>query len=193
MSILLFSFASGALAQYQFDSWTTENGLPQNSINGILQSRDSYLWLATNGGLVRFDGARFVVFDRSIEGIKSQRVRALLEDSKGALWTGTEDGMLIRYRDGKFRTYTVDDGLPYAQTSRIEEDDEGNLWITWHGAATAVTKFDGERFINYKPGDFAHGVSGHPDNRRYPWCSDPASNEARNRVLASIDRGPTPF
>ena len=66
--ILSFSFGPDAPAQHQFDSWTTENGLPQNSINDILQTRDGYLWLATNGGLVRFDGARFVVFDVSIEG-----------------------------------------------------------------------------------------------------------------------------
>jgi signal transduction histidine kinase/ligand-binding sensor domain-containing protein len=160
-----------ALAQSQFDTWTTENGLPQNSINDILQTRNGYLWLSTNGGLVRFDGARFVVFDRSTEGIKSQRVRTMLEDSKGTLWAGTDNGMLIRHRGGKFITYTVEDGLPHAQVSMIEEDDEGNLWITWHAPVTVVTKFDGERFVNYAPEDFPHGVNGHPDKRRYPWWS----------------------
>ena len=45
--------------QHILEKWTTENGLPQNSINDILQTRDGYLWLATHGGLVRFDGARF--------------------------------------------------------------------------------------------------------------------------------------
>lgn len=164
--IILFSvFAPDALAQYQFDIWTTEKGLPQNSVNDMLQTRDGYMWLATNGGLARFDGVRFVVFDRSVEGIKSQRVRALLEDSKGTLWVGTEDGMLIKYRDGKFKTYTVDDVSPNSSASKIEEDDDGNLWITWYGADLAVTKFDGERFVNYKPGDFAHGVYGRPNSR----------------------------
>ncbi|HEX4948236.1 MAG TPA: two-component regulator propeller domain-containing protein, partial [Blastocatellia bacterium] len=117
--ILLVCATAAGQPQYQFDSWTTENGLPQNSINDILQTRDGYLWLTTNNGLVRFDGARFVVFDRSVEGIKSQRVRRLLEDSKGTLWVGSEDGMLIRYRNGKFKTYTVADGLPQAGVSRI--------------------------------------------------------------------------
>ena len=47
--------------------------------------------------------------------------------------------------------------------SRIEEDLEGNLWITWLGAVTAVTKFDGERFVNYGPGDpsYAHKQDEH--------------------------------
>jgi len=78
-----------AFAQHQFESWTIENGLPQNSVNDIVQTRDGYLWLATFGGLVRFDGIRFVIFDRSTPGIESQRVRALYQDRSGVLWAGT--------------------------------------------------------------------------------------------------------
>jgi ligand-binding sensor domain-containing protein len=53
---------------------TTENGLPQNSINDIVQTRDGFLWLAADGGLVRFDGLRFVVFDRSARGHRHREV-----------------------------------------------------------------------------------------------------------------------
>ena len=81
--LLLLSLASPAAAQSRFDVWTTENGLPQNSINDIVQTRDGFLWLATYGGLVRFDGTRFVVFDRSVDGIESQRIRRLREDRTG--------------------------------------------------------------------------------------------------------------
>src|SRR6266481_5950090 len=48
---------------YLFDIWTTDNGLPQNSINAILQTKDGYLWLATFDGLVRYDGVKFMVFN----------------------------------------------------------------------------------------------------------------------------------
>ena len=109
---IVWLVAGDATAQPQFDRWTTENGLPQNSINDIVQTRDGYLWLATFGGLVRFDGLRFVVFDTEIEGIRSQRVRALREDSEGTLWAGTEDGMLLRYQGGRFTTYDASPGLP---------------------------------------------------------------------------------
>ncbi len=50
------------LPEYQFDRWTTDDGLPQNAINAILQTQDGYLWLATFDGLVRFDGLQFTVF-----------------------------------------------------------------------------------------------------------------------------------
>jgi len=158
-----------AITKPVLENWTTENGLPQNSINDIVQTRDGYLWLATHGGLVRFDGARFVVFDRSIEGIKSQRIKALCEDSNGTLWAGTEEGMLIRYRDGTFTTYAIDDRLRGEEVFRIEEDDEGNLWITGRGV---LIKFDGERFVNYRGGGFALDMSGYPGGRRVSWNED---------------------
>jgi hypothetical protein len=153
---------TSAAAQQQFDSWTTENGLPQNSVNDILQTRDGYLWLATFGGLVRFDGVRFVVFDRSTKGVESQRVNALLEDRHGTLWAATEDGMMICYRDGRFTTYTRKDGLPHDGAVRIDEDDEGNLWITWLGS---VTKYDGRRFLNLGSDHFPNRVVAPPQTR----------------------------
>src|SRR5690242_7069249 len=55
------AYGRNAAAKYYFDSWTTVNGLPQNSCNAILQTRDGYLWIATADGLVRYDGARFTV------------------------------------------------------------------------------------------------------------------------------------
>jgi len=55
--------------------WTTEDGLPQNSVNAILQSRDGYLWLATFGGLARFDGVRFTIFNSgNTPGLLSNRI-----------------------------------------------------------------------------------------------------------------------
>jgi ligand-binding sensor domain-containing protein len=156
--------AGSASAQMppRFDSWTTDNGLPQNSVNDILQTRDGYLWLATHGGLVRFDGVRFVTFDRSTDGIRSQRIKTLHEDRHGVLWAGTEDGMLLQYRDGRFRTYGADDGLPHAGAVRIEESADGQLWITWVGV---VTRYDGRTFTNLTPADFDDRVKVPPIDR----------------------------
>src|SRR5262245_31457400 len=153
---LCIAVASLADASPQFDSWTTENGLPQNSVNDILQTRDGYLWLATFGGLVRFDGLRFVVFDRSIPGIGSVRAHVLYEDGRGTLWAATDDGMLIRHREGRFKTYDSADQLPHAAGVRIEEADDGSLWVTW--TTGVITRFDGERFSTIRPDQLPHGV-----------------------------------
>jgi Two component regulator propeller len=52
-------------AQNRIDTWTTDNGLPQNSVTGLTQTPDGYIWFTTNDGLVRFDGVRFKVFNKS--------------------------------------------------------------------------------------------------------------------------------
>src|SRR5215510_2556151 len=81
------AFAESTSAQYRFDSWTTENGLPQNSIVSILQTTDGYLWMTTFNGLVRYDGVRFKVFNSvNTPGIKNSRFVNLFEDSDRNLW-----------------------------------------------------------------------------------------------------------
>ena len=97
-----------ALAEYRFDVWTADSGLPQNSIRRILQSRDGYLWLSTSDGVVRFDGVRFTVFDKANSpGLPSNRITALYEDRDGDLWIGMEDGGLTRYHQGSFTPVTL--------------------------------------------------------------------------------------
>jgi signal transduction histidine kinase/ligand-binding sensor domain-containing protein len=173
--VCLLASAPAAQAQSRLDSWAVEDGLPQNSVNDILQTRDGYLWLATFGGLVRFDGVRFVVFDRSVEGVGSLRVRTLLEDRSGTLWAGTEDGMLIRHREGRFTTFATADGLPPESALRIDEDGDGHLWITW---LETVTRYNGARFVNFGPGDFERGVRNHTKRvamgRHVVWWSQDA-------------------
>src|SRR5215831_7130812 len=127
--VLLFLFASPiARGQYRFDSWTTDSGLPQNSVRAILQTRDGYLWLATSDGLVRFDGVRFTVFNKgSNTGINSNRFTCLAEDNHGALWAGTEDGGLTRYQNGGFTSYTMPGGLLNNRVERVRVEPDGQL------------------------------------------------------------------
>src|SRR5215467_15939655 len=115
LALFLYLFLSPvASGQYRFDSWTTDSGLPQNSVRSILQTQDGYLWLATSDGLVRFDGVRFTVFNRSNSpGIGNNRFTCLYEDRQGDLWMGTQNGGLTRLRRGVFTTYTTDQGLPH--------------------------------------------------------------------------------
>ncbi|MBI4903945.1 MAG: hypothetical protein HY820_09940 [Acidobacteria bacterium] len=124
--------APGLFAQYRFDSWTTENGLPQNSIWGIRQTRDGYLWMTTTSGLVRFDGIRFREFNReNTPGLTAEgfAAYALVEDRQGCLWAGTYTAGVVRYCNGVFQTLTTKDGLPRNRVVRIDEDGEGTVWL----------------------------------------------------------------
>ena len=133
-------------AQYQFDSWTTDNGLPQNSIQSIVQTQNGYLWLSTTDGLVRFDGVRFVVFNKAnTKGIRSNRFTQLVEMRDGSLWAGTEDGGITRYQSGTFVTFTTQQGLPSDRIDRMDESSGTLLVITERG----IARWDGQKFVPF--------------------------------------------
>jgi ligand-binding sensor domain-containing protein/AraC-like DNA-binding protein len=108
-------------------SWTTENGLPQNTVYALAQARDGCLWIGSDGGLARFDGGHFTVFKKnSTLGLMSDSVTALCPGVDGSLWIGTFGGGLLRYRQGKF---TRIEGLDSDLIWSIYQDDKGTLWI----------------------------------------------------------------
>lgn len=113
--------------QFACRVWDVEDGLPQNSITAILQTSDGYLWLGTPGGLVRFDGTRFVVYGVS-DGLPGLHIRTLFQDRQGALWIGTASG-LSRYAQGGFTNFTRNKGLAGDTINSITEDSNGTIWV----------------------------------------------------------------
>lgn len=72
-------------AQFRFDSWTTDSGLPQATFNSVIQTRDGFIWATTYGGLVRYDGLRFQVFNAgNTEGLRTGRLLQLFEAAETA-------------------------------------------------------------------------------------------------------------
>jgi len=83
------------------DSWSSEEGLPDNEVISVIQTRDGYLWLGTLNGLVRFDGKHFTVFDEnSTPGLNSDQIVFLFEDNETNLWVGTESAGLAVIKNG---------------------------------------------------------------------------------------------
>lgn len=135
------------LSQCIHDVWQTDQGLPQNTVFAIVQTRDGYVWLATQEGLVRFDGIRFTVFDkRTTPQIKENNIQALCEDHEGSLWIGIEGGGLVRLRDGQFTAFTTEDGLADKIVDALYEDRDGNLWV---GTLGGLNRFRDGRFTRY--------------------------------------------
>ncbi|MBI2841156.1 MAG: hypothetical protein HYX75_22795 [Acidobacteria bacterium] len=121
---------SKALTQYRHDVWQTRDGLPQSSVESMVQTRTGYLWLGTQEGLARFDGVRFAVYDKSnTKAIRHNRILALLEDRRGSLWIGTEGGGLVELSDGLFRNFSKSEGLPDERVLALAEDHDGRLWV----------------------------------------------------------------
>ena len=138
------------ITQYSLHTWQTEDGLPQNTVQAITQTPDGYLWLGTQEGLVRFDGVRFTVFDKSnTKELLHNNVRALISAKDGSLWIGTLGG-LTRFKDGRFTLYTTKEGLSNNQVATIYEDSKNTLWI---GTAGGVTQFKDRTFISFTEKD----------------------------------------
>ncbi len=132
-----------SLGHYGHQVWRTDSGLPQNTVHTVLQTRDGYIWLGTEGGLVRFDGIDFVTFDaENTPQLASDIVYDLFEDASGTLWTSTAAG-LVSYTGGAFHAYTTAQGLPADTVWFSYQDRRHRLWaITSAGPAF----FNGKSF-----------------------------------------------
>ncbi len=129
-----------------------EEGLPQNAVQALAQTREGYLWVGTLKGLTRFDGARFTVFDaQNTPGLKSSSISVLSVGSDGSLWIGTAGGGLTRMKDGQF-SFCGPSNEPRGNTIRtILERKDGSLWVgtlegvfcRQNGAWTHLTQKEG--------------------------------------------------
>jgi len=169
-NLFIISICATASAQYRFDTFNTDTGLPQNSVSSILQTRDGFLWLTTNDGLVRYDGVHFRVFNAgNRKDLRSSRFSQLFEDREGCLWIITEDWRLIKYQDGIFTTYTTENGLPDDRVLRIKDED--GLLIVDTTAGLACWKNDS--FVPYDPArTYAYSGFGHPVRSGAVWHFD---------------------
>src|SRR5690242_12921529 len=88
------SLAQMAAPEFVIRSWDARDGLPIGAITDIERTRNGYLWLATKKGLVRFDGARFKLFDsQNTPQFRTNLVTSLQTDPQGRLWVGTPNGL----------------------------------------------------------------------------------------------------
>lgn len=141
-----------AQAQYRFDSWTAETGLPQNSVFSIIQTPDGYLWMTTFDGLVRFDDVKFTVFNKgNSKNLNSNRFTHLMTEDDGTLWIATENSGLMRYRDNQFQTFTTADGLPSNIIQYTQKDTDGSLLIF---TPFALTRLKDGRFSPVREQDY---------------------------------------
>lgn len=96
---------------YVITNFTADNGLPQNTVDLITQTSDGYVWIGTYAGLARYDGIRFIHFNKSITpAFKINHVTSLIEDKNGTAWIGTNGGGVVRYAQHRFENITEIDG-----------------------------------------------------------------------------------
>ncbi len=195
---MAFAPAEPADPRFFVRSWRTDEGLPSDAVNAVTQTRDGWIWVATNAGLARFDGVRFTVFDhRNTPALQSDGCGDLREDRDTALWIGTMGGGLTRYRDGRFTPFGREAGLDFEYVGRMFEDAEGRLWI---GSSGGLYLRDGERFVKVAgtrgfPADFPQFTAAFAqDEDGWVWflSSDSRLFSWKAGVLRTREQAPPP-
>lgn len=141
----MFAAQTGSALEQGFvvRTWGTESGLPQNTVNAIVQTRDGYMWLATREGLARFDGLRFTVFGLR-DGLESVAVQTLLEDRQGTLWIGTDGGGLSRLVNGRIESVSLPQlAMGGNSINALAEDSQGRVWV---GTRAGLVVWDHQGF-----------------------------------------------
>ena len=110
-------------------TFTTEDGMPQNSVHGIEQTPDGYLWIATYNGLARFDGVKFTVFNQAnTPALSGSSLTQLHCDNAGRLWIVDENWQLVVW-DGERFTRLSENSLPKGQMGLEGESPEGKVLV----------------------------------------------------------------
>jgi signal transduction histidine kinase/ligand-binding sensor domain-containing protein len=109
------------------DSFTQADGLAQNSVYAVHQTRDGALWAGTlSNGASRFHKGVFTTFGTS-HGLASNTVASILESADGTLWFGTPNG-ISTLSHGAWRRYATGEGLPSNDINILFEDSIGTVW-----------------------------------------------------------------
>lgn len=171
--------------QFVTRSWLKEDGLPQNTVTAVTQTRDGYLWVGTYNGLARFDGVKFTCFDSiNTPEMGSSRVTSLFADREGTLWIGCEGGELTRHAGENFRAVQIKAQWGTRSIHAIACDQAGDMWIFNHTDCLLARLRDG-LVLRAEAGhavEWAQMASS--SGGRYGSC---ATGEYRNSRMANSD------
>ena len=109
-------------------TYTQAQGLAQNSVYAVHESRDGTVWAGTlSGGVSRLEGGRFTAYTTA-DGLASNTVASIAEGVDGTMWFGTPNGVSA-FANGRWTSYSEKDGLPSSDVSCLSVDSAGVVWI----------------------------------------------------------------
>lgn len=156
LAVVLASFSSSPEANAQKDlnddygkkfnskQWSESEGYPA-FIQAMVQTPDGYIWIGNEYGISRLDGTSITFFNR-------HTTKELIEDDCGALFVsndstlycGMYNGLLVKYKLGRFETIGSQANFNFKTIRKIIEDGEGNIWIATDNAG----------LVKYRNGQF---------------------------------------
>lgn len=117
-----------------YRAYQTEEGLPDNSITGIAQTEDGYLWIATRNGLMGCNGQKFFPLPLpNAASLPSRAVRAMFRDHRDQIWLAMERGPVLCLRREGMDSFTPSNMLLSAQSTVVQMTDDaaGAVWVVY--------------------------------------------------------------
>lgn len=140
---------------------TSDQGLSQNEVTCILEDKKGFIWIGTRGGLNRYDGHEFEIFQNEIGNTNSlinNSIESLFEDSKGNIWIGTKSNGVSCYDPemDQFIHYQYNpldsNSLSGNRIISIAESTQGHIWLG--------TRNNGLNILDATSGAVQHFLSG---------------------------------
>ncbi len=159
------------ITQYILDKWSFQDGLPFSAIHSVTQSKDGYIWIATQEGLIRFDGIKFKKYTtKDTQPMFHNWITDVCSSKDGSIWFCTTNWGICNYNRGAVECFEKNkfDDIVY---NDIYLDNDGILWVcTNHGLA----KKEGDTFRFYTKKDgftTEHIHSVYQDDNGIRWIS----------------------
>lgn len=130
--MLVFLFGTTMHAQVlPSGTYTTRDGLPSNTILAVFQDSRGYIWIGTNNGLSRYDGAQFATYS-TVQGLSNNWITDITESPRepGTLWIGTIAGGVNRLRNGSISVFRPGKDDASNNISSVAVDTSGTAWAT---------------------------------------------------------------
>jgi signal transduction histidine kinase/ligand-binding sensor domain-containing protein len=153
------------VSQYGHTSWKIRDGFAKGPVRSIAQTSDGYLWLATELGLLRFDGVRAVPWQPPAnQSLPSSDIWTVLGTRDGALWIGTAKG-LARWKSGALTRYPQ---LDNRIVMEILEARDGIVWASGTAVPAGILCAIRDESVTCtgEDGQFGFGVWGMYEDRR---------------------------
>jgi signal transduction histidine kinase/streptogramin lyase len=176
-------------------TWQTDEGLPDNDVTGVAQTSDGHLWVATLGGLMRFDGEHFEEFlVTHLPKVPNHVVRAMYLDRRGRLWLVMDRGIVIRVDDKEARVFDGSDGFGFWRVTGVTEDNEDGVWFY---GGTEICRIQGnqvERFTAAEGLPTGGNVYMAADEKGQIWFASRSRvgvfRDGRWQLLTTMETGP---
>ena len=156
--LVAFAWPGQADSNWFMRAWKSDDGLPNNNVTGMAQTQDGYLWLATPGGLVAFDGVRFQPFSLGSFGQEKRIISAMTLDHKGGLTLAMDRGDIICLDGSATHTFKIATDTPGRIPRDVVEAGDGTLWVSCHGGGIYSIKNGQVKYI-YRSSGLPGGLS----------------------------------